>query len=223
MLTSVSELLDPVLRSLRAATWAAATATPLAFVLGHWLARANGRVRLVLTSLALLPLALPPVVTGYLLLALLGRHGPLGVLGVPFHFSAVVVAAAVVSFPLAVLGARAAFDAVPRRYEEVAWSLGLSPGRVLWRVTLPLAARGLSAAALLAFVRALGEFGATAVLAGNVQGETRTLALAVYTALQQPGGETAAAWLAAGSVAVALLAAAVHEWGQPSPALREQP
>ncbi len=169
------------------------------------------------TTLALLPLALPPVVTGYLLLALLGRGGPLDILRVPFRFPAVVVAAAVVSFPLAVLGARAAFEAVPRRYEEVAWSLGLPPGRTLWRVTLPLASRGLSAAALLAFVRALGEFGATAVLAGNVEGETRTLALAVYTALQQPGGEPLAAWLSAASVAAAALAAAFYEWGHRAP------
>ena len=210
-------LLDPVLRSLRAAAWASAVATPLGCAVGWWLARGPRRGRSVVTALALLPLALPPVVTGYLLLALFGRQGPLGFLRVPFRFPAVVLAAAVVSLPLAVLGARAAFEAVPRRFEEVAWTLGVPPRRALWRVTLPLAARGLSAAALLAFVRALGEFGATAVLAGNVPGETRTLALAVYSALQQPGGERTAAWLSAGSVLVALLAVLTYErWQRPA-------
>lgn len=187
------DLLAPVLRSVEVGVFATLIGLPAATATGAWLARSRSRWRPVASTLVFLPLVLPPVVTGWLLLALLGRDGPLGrplaALGlpVPFTLGAAVIAALVVGFPLFVISARSAFEAVDRRYEELSLTCGLPPVKTALRVTLPLAAPGLAAGALLAFARALGEFGATIILAGNTVG-TRTIAVAVYALLDAPDG-----------------------------------
>ncbi|MFO0685229.1 MAG: molybdate ABC transporter permease subunit [Sandaracinus sp.] len=213
----MSELLSPALLSLFVALLGAALGLPIAIALGHLLAHGRGAVRVAVSALALLPLALPPVVTGYLLLLLLGRRGLFGgaleAMGVHVVFSTTgaVIASLVVGLPLYVVAARRAFETVDPALVEVARSLGASRSRVLFDVELPLARRGLAAGALLAFARALGEFGATVVLAGDVPDRTRTIPLAVYAALSRPGGEALAAQLAALSVAFSVSALIAHE------------
>lgn len=171
----------------------------------------------MLGTLLLSPMVLPPVVTGLLLLDVVGRRtllgGWLAARGLPlsFSFAAAVLAALTVGLPLYVWTARAAFQAVDRRYEEVSLTLGVSPGRTFLRVTLPLALPGLAAGMVLAFARGLGEFGATAVLAGNLEGETRTLALAIYSLLEVPDGEAAMRPLLLASVGLSLLALTGYE------------
>jgi molybdate transport system permease protein len=181
--------------SLLVGLWCALLGLPVAAALGWLMARRRLPLRPLFSTVLLAPLVLPPVVTGFLLLRLVGHSSPVGRLleaighPIPFGFAAAVLAALVVGLPLYVLMARAAFEAVDPRYEEMAWTLGATPFRAFSRVTLPLALPGLAAGALLVFARALGEFGATAVLAGNIEGKTRTIALAVYTLLDVPGGE----------------------------------
>ncbi len=165
---------------------------PLAVATGWILSRKRFRGRSVLLIFIMAPMVMPPVVTGYILLELFRPGAPLGSilsslgLSVPFTFAGAVMAASVVGFPLFALSARSAFDTVDRRLENVAMSMGITPSEVFRRVTLPLALPGIGAGALLAFARAMGEFGATAVLAGNVEGNTRTIPLAIYTILESP-------------------------------------
>jgi len=185
--------------------------------LGRLLARRQFPGKTLVTTLILMPLVLPPVVTGFLLLTLLGTKGvfgpPLAAVGisVPFTLIAPVMAALVVGLPLYVLSARGAFEAVDGRLEEVSWTLGVRPRPTFFRVVLPLAAPGIAAGAVLAFARALGEFGATVVLAGNVEGRTRTIPLAVYSLLESPGGSRAAWLLVGASVLLSFLALAGFE------------
>lgn len=213
----MSELLSPALLSLLVAGLGAILGLPIAVVVGHRLAHARGAARVALSTVALLPLALPPVVTGYLLLLLLGRRGVLGgaldAVGVHVVFSTAgaVIAGLVVGLPLYVVAARRAFEDVDPRLVELARTLGADRRRVFRAVELPLARRGLAVGALLAFARALGEFGATIVLAGDVPDRTRTIPLAVYAALARPGGETTAASLAGISVAISCAALVAHE------------
>jgi molybdate transport system permease protein len=188
-----------------------------ALLLGRLLARRDFLGKTLVTTLILLPLVLPPVVTGFLLLSLLGGRGLFGPalaavgITVPFTLLAPIVAALVVGLPLYVLSVRGAFEAVDARLEEVAWTLGARPRPAFFRVALPLALPGIAAGATLAFARALGEFGATVVLAGNLEGRTRTIPLAVYSLLEAPGG-TRGAWVLAGaSVLLSLLALAGFE------------
>lgn len=192
-----------------------ALGAPFAVALGWLLARARFPGRGLLSAAVMTPLVLPPVVTGFLLLDLLGPRGPLGPvlralgLEVAFAPAGAVVAAAVVGLPLYVLAARSAFDAVDPRYEAISRTLGIGRFATFWRVTLPLALPGVAAGAVLAFARALGEFGATVVLAGNIEGRTRTLSLAIYTLLEHPNGMDDArllAWLSIGLSLVALVA-----------------
>lgn len=206
------ELWTAVRLSLQVGVWVALLGAPIAIGLGWLLARGRFRGRTALSALLMVPLVLPPVVTGYLLLVVFGRSGPLGALGIPFTFGAAVLAAGIVGLPLYVLATRAAFEAVDPAYEDVAATLGVRPSRVFLRVTLPLAAPGLAGGALLAFARALGEFGATAVIAGNVEGETRTIPMAVYSLLASPDGDRGALWLACASVAMSVLAVVAYEW-----------
>ena len=186
-------------------------------LLGRLLARHQFPGKTLVTTLVLMPLVLPPVVTGFLLLTLLGTRGvfgsPLAAVGisVPFTLIAPVVAALVVGLPLYVLAARGAFEAVDGRLEEVSWTLGVRPRPTFFRIVLPLAAPGIAAGAVLAFARALGEFGATVVLAGNVEGRTRTIPLAVYSLLESPGGNRAAWLLVGASVLLSFLALAGFE------------
>jgi molybdate transport system permease protein len=197
--------------------WVAGLATLAAaapgILLAWTLARGAGRWKVVVETLVTLPLLAPPVATGLVLLELLGRRGPIGGwlhtmwgVDVVFTWKAVAVAMAVMSFPLFVRSARTAFEEVDRRYEGVAATLGLAPAEVFFRVTLPLARRGLASGLALGFARALGEFGATVMVAGNIPGRTSTLALAIYQAVQT-GDDARAARLAALSAAVAFAAA----------------
>ena len=158
-----------------------------AVALAWALARREWRGKSLVETLISLPLVMPPVAVGLLLLKLLGRRGFLGRLlhdtfavDIVFTWKAVLIALAVMSFPLAVRGARLTFEEINPRFEQVARTLGATPWRVFWTVTLPLGWRGIVGGALLAFARALGEFGATILVAGNIPGHTTTLALAIY-------------------------------------------
>lgn len=178
---------------------------PPGVALAWLLARRSFPGRSVLETLVSLPLVLPPVATGLILLTLLGRDAPLGrLLGaagveVVFTWKAVVLAMAVMGFPLLVRAARAGFEQVDRRYEEIAATLGAGPARVFFTVSVPLARRGLLAGLVLAFSRALGEFGATMVLAGALPG-ARTLSVAIYSHTQTGQDAAAAALLATAAV-----------------------
>jgi molybdate transport system permease protein len=180
----------------------AAVATLVSLALGLWIAYllANRRFRgkELLDALVTLPLVLPPTVLGYYLLVVLGRSSPIGhlyewVFGGPlvFTWQAAVVASTLHAIPLLVKSARASFETVDRSYEKAARNLGASDWRVFWRVTLPLSRRAVIAATVLAFARALGDFGATLMIAGDIPGKTQTAAIAIYDAVE--GGNTVVA------------------------------
>jgi molybdate transport system permease protein len=176
--------------SLKVALCAGALVLLPGLALGLVLARREFPGKSVVETLVALPLALPPTAIGYALLRLFARSGPLGAKRLGFDpdllltWKGAVLCAALMALPLVARTARLAFEGVPRRLELMGRSLGMSRVGVLWRVTLPLARRGLLAAALLGFTRALGEFGATVVVAGSIQGETQTLALAIFDQIQ---------------------------------------
>ena len=177
--------------SLKVAGWATLIDLVAGVAVGYALARLRFPGRNVLDSLLTLPMVLPPTVLGYYLLVLVGREGPIGAwlntyLGINLIFSwqGAVIAAAIVSFPLVFKPARAAFEAVDGQLEQAARVLGVSQAGVFFRVTLPLAWRTIMAGVLLGFARALGEFGATLMVAGSIPGKTQTLSIAVYEAVQ---------------------------------------
>lgn len=177
--------------SLKVAGWATAINLVLGVALGALLARHRFPGREVLDTVFTLPLVLPPTVLGYYLLVLLGRNGPLGAwlqdsfgIHLVFTWQAAVIAAAVASFPLVFKPARAAFEGVDRQLEQAARTLGVSELALFFRVSLPLAWRGILAGLLLAFARAMGEFGATIMVAGSIPGQTQTLSIAIYEAVQ---------------------------------------
>ncbi len=188
-----------------------------AVAVGWVLARKDFFGKSVVATVFLAPLVLPPVVTGFLLLSLLGTQSPLGAwldalgLPIPFTLLGATLAALTVGLPLYVVSVRNAFQAVDPAFEEVSWTLGCRPWPTFLRVTLPLAVPGIAAGAVLAFARALGEFGATVVLAGNVEGATRTIPLAVYTLLESPQGREAIWVLVGASVILSLLALLGYE------------
>lgn len=191
---------------------------PFGVALAWLLARRDWPGKSLVETFVALPLVIPPVATGLLLLKLLGRRGPLGswleaTFGweIVFTWRGVVVATAVMSFPLLVRTARVAFEGVNPRLEQVARTLGAGPWRVFATITLPLAARGLIAGAVLAFARALGEFGATIMVAGFIPGQTATLALSIYHFVQL-GRDTEALTLLSVSVIIAFAAVWVSEW-----------
>ncbi|MEM8836630.1 MAG: molybdate ABC transporter permease subunit [Pseudomonadota bacterium] len=201
---------DALLLSLKSAAIAVLVSLPLAILLGWILGRFRFPGHNILNALIHLPLVLPPVVIGYLLLLLLGRNGLIGgplneLFGVRIAFSttAVIVACAVVGFPLMVRAIRQTVEAIDPRYERAARSLGSSEFRVFSTVTLPMMAPGILTGMTLAFARAVGEFGATITLAANIPGRTQTLPLALYTVTQTPGGEAAALRLCLLSIALA--------------------
>lgn len=207
------EEIEIILLSLQVAVISVVVSLPFGIALGYWLARTKFVARSLVHAVSLLPLVMPPVVTGYLLLMLLGANGPIGqawdaLFGgrIAFTTGACVIAAAVVGFPFIVDSVRLSVEAVDYRLEQVSKSLGRGRVATFLRVTLPLALPGILAGAVLAFARALGEFGATIVLAGNIQGETRTVPLAVYTLLNQVGQEQAVVRLVVVSVAMSLVA-----------------
>lgn len=190
-----AEELTAVRLSLSVALTASLVALPAGIACGYLLARWRFAGKWILEALVNVPLVLPPVATGYLLLVLLGARGPIGSLlwdhfGIRLAFSreAAVIAAVAVSFPLMVRAIRLAFQAVDPRLEMAARGLGAGRTRTFLTVSLPLARRGIIAGWLLCFARSLGEFGATILLAGNIAGETRTIPLAIYSMTQRPGG-----------------------------------
>ncbi len=193
--------------------WAAALAVavivPPGLALAWLLARKQWRGKSLVETCVSLPLALPPVATGLILLKLFGRRGPVGGLlhetfgiDIAFTWIGVVLALAVMSFPLLVRSARVAFEEVDHQQEEIAAMLGAGPFRVFLTVTLPLAARGVGAGLMLSYARALGEFGATIMLAGNIPGVTSTLSLSIYQSVQT-GDDARAYVLLAVSVVLA--------------------
>ncbi|ALG91800.1 hypothetical protein TQ29_04905 [Actibacterium sp. EMB200-NS6] len=199
--------------SLRSATLAVLWSLPLAIGLGWLLARRRFPGHWLLNAVVHLPLVLPPVVIGYLLLVLLGREGVIGaplhaLFGVRLAFStqAVVIACAVVSFPLLVRAIRQSAESMDHRFEAAARSLGAGELRVFLTVTLPLMSPGILTGLTLGFARAVGEFGATITLAANIPGKTQTLPLALFSVTQSPGGDAAAARLCALSLALAGMA-----------------
>lgn len=188
-------------------------------LIGWLLARRQFRGKLLLDGLCHLPLVLPPVVTGYVLLVVFGRRGALGGflentlgLSLAFNWKGAVLASAVVGFPLLLRAVRLAIEGVDPRLEQVARTLGAGRLRVFVTVTLRLAFPGVLVGALLSFARSLGEFGATITFAANIAGQTRTLPSAIFTYLNQPGGEAGAARLALVSIAIALGALVASEW-----------
>lgn len=208
-----------LLLSLRIAALATLLCLPLAVALAWLLARHRFPGRVVLDALVHAPLVLPPVVVGYGLLSLFGRQGWLGewlarhfAVQLPFSTAGAVLAAAVMALPLMVRSIRLGLEAVDRGLEIAARTLGASPLDAFVTVTLPLMLPGIVAGAVLAFAASLGEFGATMTFAANIPDETRTLTLAIYTALQTPGGEAVARTLVLISMALAVGALMIAEW-----------
>ena len=204
--------------SLRVSLWATLASLPLGILTAYALARWSFPGRQLLNGLVHLPLILPPVVTGYLLLLTFGTQGPVGgplaELGIVFAFrwTGAALAAGVMAFPLMVRAIRLSIEAVDRKLEQAAATLGASGPWVFVTVTLPLILPGVVAGAILAFAKAMGEFGATITFVSNIPGETRTVPSAIYAFLQVPGREAAALRLVAVSVAVAMAALLASEW-----------
>ncbi len=204
---------EALLLSLRVGLWSVLLSLPPGLGVAWLLARRAFPGKFLLNGLVHLPLVVPPVVVGYLLLMLLGRRGPLGGLleawfgiSVAFTWKGAAVAAGVMGFPLMVRAIRLSLDAVDRGIEAAARTLGAGPAWVFLTITLPLILPGILTGVILAFARSLGEFGATITFVSNIPGETRTLPLALYTATQLPGGEAIAVRLAVLSVALAMAA-----------------
>jgi molybdate transport system permease protein len=203
--------LVPLLISLKVAFWATAAILPPGIMLGLLLARRDFRGKTLVETITSLPLVLPPTAVGYLLLLMLARSGPLGErtlgfdLDLLFTWKGAALASAVMALPLVARTARVAFEEIDRRLEGVARTLGLSRARTFFEITLPLARRGLLAATVLGFSRALGEFGATVIVAGNIPGKTQTLALAIFSEMQI-GHDRQALFLVALTVVLAFAA-----------------
>ncbi|MDN8613634.1 molybdate ABC transporter permease subunit [Variovorax ginsengisoli] len=194
-------LFVPLWLTLKVALFATLIAAAIGIALGWWLARRPFPGRSFVDSLLMLPMVLPPTVIGYYLIVLIGRNGILGQyldrwfgINLIFTWQGAVIAASVVSLPLVYKGARAAFEEVDGRFANAARTLGAGELEVFLRVSLPLAIRGIAAGVMLAFARAMGEFGATLMIAGNLPGKTQTLSIAVYEAVQA-GNDSQALWL----------------------------
>ena len=220
------ETLGPLLLSIRVAGMATSGIVLIGLPMALVLARGRFPGRGVLAGVLTLPLVLPPTVLGYGLLLVLGRRGPIGaaleavVGGVPvFHWSGLVIASGVAAFPLFLLPARGAIEGVDPALEDAARLLGRRELAVFLRVTLPLAWRGLLAGALLAFTRALGDFGASLMVAGDIPGRTRTVSMAIFDAVESGRGADAA-WLTALIAAVSVLALLASQRVLPGPIRR---
>jgi molybdate transport system permease protein len=205
--------------SLRVAIVSVVTSLPLAIACAYLLARCEFRGRTLFDAIVHLPLVLPPVVVGYALLLLLGRRGPLGAalydwfgVTLAFRWTGAALASAIMGFPLMVRAIRLSIEAIDRRLETAARTLGASRVRVFATVTLPLAVPGIITGSLLSFARGLGEFGATITFVSNIPGETRTLPLAIYTFTQVPGGDASALRLSLMAVLLSVVALVVSEW-----------
>jgi molybdate transport system permease protein len=205
--------IEALLLSLRVALWAVAVSLPFGILVAWLLARREFPGKLLLDGIVHLPLVVPPVAVGYLLLVILGRNGMVGGLlydwfGITliFNWKGAAVTAAVMAFPLMVRAIRLSIEAVDERLETAARTLGAPPSRVFLTITLPLITPGILAGVVLAFARSLGEFGATITFVSNIPGQTRTLPLALYSVMQTPGGEDAAVRLVLISIGLALAA-----------------
>ncbi len=210
---------EALLLSLRVAVWSVLGSLPLAVAVAWLLARRRFPGHALLNGILHLPLVVPPVVIGYLLLLGFGRRGPAGALledvfGITLGFTwqGAALASAVVAFPLMLRAIRQSIEDLDRRLEQAARTLGAGAADVFCTVTLPLVAPGVLAGMVLGFARSLGEFGATITFVSSIPGETRTLPLALYAAVQVPGGEPQAARLVILSVALALAALMGSEW-----------
>ncbi|MDF7680647.1 molybdate ABC transporter permease subunit [Enterobacteriaceae bacterium ESL0689] len=208
-----------VLLSLKVSSLAVVLNLPFGIVVSWLLVRRQFPGKALLDSLIHLPLVLPPVVVGYLLLVVMGQHGVIGSalyrwFGLSFAFSwrGAVLAAAVMSFPLMVRAIRLALEEVDIKLEQAARTLGAGRWRVFFTITLPLMLPGIIVGVVLAFARSLGEFGATITFVSNIPGETRTIPSAMYTLIQTVDGENAAARLCLISIALALLSLLISEW-----------
>jgi molybdate transport system permease protein len=207
-----------ILLSLKVSIVAVALTLPLAFALALLLARGRFAGKILLDALVHLPLVVPPVVTGWVLLLAFGRSGPIGGwleswfgVSVMFRWTGAAIAAAVMALPLMVRAIRLSIEAVDRRLEGAARTLGAGRWRAFASITLPLSLPGVLAGAVLGFARSIGEFGATITFVSNIPGETRTLPIAIYAALQVPGGEAMVTRLAVISVLLSLAALLLSE------------
>lgn len=205
--------------SLRIALVATLVALPFGIAIATLLARKNFWGKTLVDAIVYLPLVLPPVVTGYLLLVTLGRKTPVGAFladhfGIVFSFrwTGAVISCGVMAFPLMVRAIRLSVEAIDRRLEDAAATLGARPALVFVTVTLPLALPGIIAGAMLSFARALGEFGATITFVSNIPGETQTISAAIYTLTQVPDGDAAALQLVVVAVIISLGALVASEW-----------
>ncbi|MBA3641415.1 MAG: molybdate ABC transporter permease subunit [Acidobacteriota bacterium] len=213
----MGELWTITLLTVGMAAIATAVMLPPGLLLAWALARGRFRGRVLLETFVSLPLVMPPVATGLILLMLLAPRGALGGflanfgIEIVFTWKAVVIAMSVMGLPLLVRTARGGFEQVDRRYEQVASTLGANPFRVFLTVTLPLALPSVVAAAVLCFARAIGEFGATMMIAGSIPGSTRTLAVAIYS-FAETGRDTQAAQLVLVSAGIAFAALALSNW-----------
>ena len=207
-----------ILLSLRVATVATIVATPLGIAFALLLARGNFWGKSFVDAAVHLPLVLPPVVTGYLLLLAFGRRGFIGAwlaeFGIVFAFrwTGAALACGVMAFPLLVRPIRLSIEAVDRRLEQAAETLGAPPWRVFLNVTLPLSLPGVLAGMVLGFAKAIGEFGATITFVSNIPGETQTISSAIYSLIQTPDGDTAALRLVVVSIVMAVAALIGSEW-----------
>jgi molybdate transport system permease protein len=208
-----------ILLSLKVAATATAVSLPFGIGLGYFLARRQFWGKSLVETFLNLPLVLPPVVTGYLLLVLLGRRGWIGALldrwfgiHLVFTWQAAALASAVMAFPLMIRAIRVSFAEIDQRLERAARTLGAGRVETFWRISLPLARRGIVAGAVLAFARSMGEFGATVMIAGNIPGETQTIPLYIYTQTNSPGGIEQSARLVVACVLIAIAALGVSEF-----------
>ena len=208
-----------ILLSLRVATVATLVATPIAVAVAWLLARREFWGKTLLDAAIHLPLVLPPVVTGYLLLLTFGRRGAVGAwladhfgLVFAFRWTGAALACGIMSFPLLVRPIRLSIEAVDRRLEQAAATLGAAPWQLFLTVTLPLALSGVLAGMVLGFAKALGEFGATITFVSNIPGETQTISSAIYALIQTPDGDAAAMRLVVISVLLAMAALVASEW-----------
>ena len=208
-----------ILLSLRVATVATLVATPLGIAVAWLLARREFWGKALVDAVVHLPLVLPPVVTGYLLLLTFGRRGVLGAwladhLGIVFAFrwTGAALACGITAFPLLVRPIRLSIEAVDRRLEQAAATLGAVPWQVFLTVTLPLALPGVLAGMVLGFAKAIGEFGATITFVSNIPGETQTISSAVYSLIQTPEGDSAALRLVVVSILISMAALMASEW-----------
>jgi len=211
--------LQAIYLSLKVAFYTSLISLPFALVLSYKMARKDFLLKPLLESVINLPLVMPPVATGYLLLLLFGANSFFGSIfyelfnvKIAFTFQAAVIAAIFVSFPLIVRSLRTAFEMVDTGLEDASRILGQSPLQTFFKISMPLAMPGIISGSILSFARSLGEFGATISFAGNIEGETQTLPLAIYSNMQIPGNEFATLRLVLVSVFISLVAMILSEW-----------